>query len=57
MKNVHSCDSKCTNIKNDDNKQNGISLHIYTIGYRYLQKNYKIINKNNLDESKKEKIE
>lgn len=39
---VYSCKSKYTNTKNNDNKQDITSTHIYTIKRQYLQKNRKI---------------
>lgn len=52
----HSCKSKRTNIKNDDKKQDGISTYIRTIGCQSLQKNRKIVTKNDFDKSERDEM-
>lgn len=48
--------NKYANIKNDNNKWNKILIYIRIIRHQHLQKNCKIITKNNLNESERDKI-
>lgn len=53
---IRSCKNKPTNTKNNDNKWDGILTHICAIGRWHFQKNYNIVIKNDLNESKKKEI-
>lgn len=53
---IHSWKSKRVFTKNDNNKYDGIPIHIYAIGRRHLQQNRNIVTKNNLNKSKKDEI-
>lgn len=53
---VSSYKSESTNTKNINNKRDGTPTCICAIGCRHLQKNRKIITKNDSDKSKKDKM-
>lgn len=53
---IRSCESKCTNTENDNDKQDGILIRIHAIGCQHFHKNRKIVTKSDSDESKTDEI-
>ncbi len=56
IESIRSRKSKRANTENDDNKWDRTSICIHTIGHQYLQKNSKIVTKNDSNKSEKNEI-